>query len=154
MRRWDTETTICAIASGEVAPRRATERQHRSIPLRGIIRIAGPQAIPIAFSLGPHSLSQAPTLGKIPTISTRIASTVKLDSFGELPCDFWVWPNPQSYVGQPTVELHLIGCRPVLEELLSQLCRNGARLAEPGEFTMRAFLAGRMDLANARRSWE
>jgi tRNA modification GTPase len=46
-------------------------------------------------------------------------------------------------------ELHTIGSPPVLEAVLSTLCESGARLAEPGEFTLRAFLSGRIDLVQA-----
>ncbi len=53
----------------------------------------------------------------------------------------------QSFTGQPTVEFHLVGSQPLLSQLTKLLCSEGARLAEPGEFTFRAFLAGRMDLA-------
>jgi tRNA modification GTPase len=46
-------------------------------------------------------------------------------------------------------ELHTIGSPPLVSAVLSTVCRCGARLAEPGEFTLRAFLAGRVDLAQA-----
>jgi tRNA modification GTPase len=47
------------------------------------------------------------------------------------------------------VEIHTFGSPPLLECVLSNLCVAGARLAEPGEFTLRAFLAGRLDLTQA-----
>jgi tRNA modification GTPase len=46
-------------------------------------------------------------------------------------------------------EIHTVGSRPLLEAGLRALCAAGARLAEPGEFTLRAFLAGKMDLPRA-----
>lgn len=46
-------------------------------------------------------------------------------------------------------ELHLPGSEPILEAVLEDVCRYGARMARRGEFTMRAFLAGRMDLLQA-----
>jgi tRNA modification GTPase len=46
-------------------------------------------------------------------------------------------------------ELHTLGSPPVLHAALSAICQSGARLAEPGEFTLRAFLAGRLDLTQA-----
>lgn len=61
----------------------------------------------------------------------------------------WFWPTSRSYTGQPAAELHTIGSPPLLDAVVSELCRNGARLAQPGEFTLRAFLAGRLDLTQA-----
>jgi tRNA modification GTPase len=47
------------------------------------------------------------------------------------------------------VEIHTLGSPPLLELVLASICAGGARLAEPGEFTLRAFLAGRLDLTQA-----
>ena len=59
-------------------------------------------------------------------------------------------PNPfPSYTGQPVVEIHTIGSPPLLELALRSFCGAGARLAGPGEFTLRAFLSGRIDLGQA-----
>lgn len=60
-----------------------------------------------------------------------------------------LWPGERSYTGQPMVELHTTGSPPLLESVLADLYRRGVRPAEPGEFTLRAFLAGRIDLAQA-----
>ena len=46
-------------------------------------------------------------------------------------------------------EFHTLGSPPILEALLAALCASGARLAQPGEFTLRAFLTGRIDLTQA-----
>ena len=48
-------------------------------------------------------------------------------------------------------EFHLIGSPPLLEATIEHLCEKGARLARRGEFTMRAFLSGRIDLLQAAR---
>ncbi len=66
-----------------------------------------------------------------------------------LPCELYLWPGRRSYTGQPAAEFHTIGSPPLVEALLSALCRSGARLAQPGEFTLRAFLSGRIDLTRA-----
>jgi tRNA modification GTPase len=58
-------------------------------------------------------------------------------------------PGPGSYTGEDAAELHLHGGRAVLESVSEALVRGGARPAEPGEFTRRAFLNGRMDLLEA-----
>ena len=66
-----------------------------------------------------------------------------------VPVDLWLWPTGRSYTGQPSAELHLVGSPPIVDALLEQLYREGARPARAGEFTLRAFLAGRVDLLQA-----
>ena len=66
-----------------------------------------------------------------------------------VPCDVYLWPTQRSYTRQPSAELHLINSRPLVELALRALQQFGVRLARPGEFTQRAFLAGRIDLAQA-----
>jgi len=56
---------------------------------------------------------------------------------------------PNSYTGEDVVEIAAHGSPVLLEVLVQQCCARGARLAEPGEFTQRAFLAGRIDLTQA-----
>ena len=59
------------------------------------------------------------------------------------------FPAPHSYTGEDVLELHGHGGPVVLQQLLQRCLELGARLARPGEFTERAFLTGRMDLAQA-----
>ncbi|MFA7264384.1 MAG: tRNA uridine-5-carboxymethylaminomethyl(34) synthesis GTPase MnmE [Caulobacter sp.] len=59
------------------------------------------------------------------------------------------FPGPASYTGEDCAELHLHGGQAVVEAAISALSHLGARLAEPGEFTRRAFQNGRLDLAQA-----
>jgi len=56
---------------------------------------------------------------------------------------------PHSYTGENLAEISLHGNPSIVTALVDTLCHLGARLAEPGEFTMRAFLSGRIDLAGA-----
>ncbi len=65
------------------------------------------------------------------------------------PVEVMYWPNRRSYTGQPLVELHLPGSPCLLELVLGEAYRRGARPARPGEFTLRAFLAGKLDLLQA-----
>jgi len=67
----------------------------------------------------------------------------------ELPGEVYWWPGERSYARQPTVEFHTLGSPPLLNLALAAVCAAGARLARPGEFTLRAFLAGRLDLTQA-----
>ncbi len=61
-----------------------------------------------------------------------------------------IWlPGPGSYTGEDSAEFHLHGGRAVSAGVAEALVRLGARPAEPGEFTRRAFLNGRMDLLEA-----
>ena len=59
------------------------------------------------------------------------------------------FPAPHSYTGEPVLELHGHGGPVVMRALLAACLDAGARLAEPGEFTRRAFLEGKLDLAQA-----
>jgi tRNA modification GTPase len=56
---------------------------------------------------------------------------------------------PRTYTREEVVEVHLPGATPLVERLVRELAERGARLARPGEFTLRAFLNGRLDLAQA-----
>lgn len=66
-----------------------------------------------------------------------------------LPGALYYWPTSRSFTGQPLAEFHTISAPPLLEAAIEQLAARGARLARPGEFTLRAFLAGRVDLMQA-----
>ena len=111
---------------------------------RGIVRISGPNA--------PQCLRACfqPAAGwpEPPSFSPRVLRG-ELTGRRRLPCDLYVWPTRRSYTRQPAGELHTIGSPPLVEAALRTLCEHGARLAQPGEFTMRAFLAGRLDLTQA-----
>ena len=56
---------------------------------------------------------------------------------------------PHSYTGEESVEISVHGSRYIVNTIIELLCNNGARLAEPGEFSARAFAAGRIDLSQA-----
>lgn len=72
------------------------------------------------------------------------------DSSEELDRGLALWfPGPRSATGEDVGELHLHGSRAVLASVMTALRRRGLRLAEPGEFTRRAFLNGRLDLTQA-----
>ena len=60
-----------------------------------------------------------------------------------------VYHHPRSYTGENAVEFFLHGSQYIVAKTIEQCCLNGARIAEPGEFTLRAFLNGRMDLTQA-----
>ncbi len=114
--------------------------------VRGMVRLSGPQVLDCLagfFRLEDSSC----LLSDICFPSVVTGSVILPDA--RLPCDLLLWPSDRSYTRQPTAELHTLGSPPLLEQLLRTVCEQGARLAEPGEFTLRAFLAGRLDLTQA-----
>ena len=62
---------------------------------------------------------------------------------------FAFFPGPHSYTGQDTLEIFLHGGPFIVRQVLAALQKSGCRIAEPGEFTRRAFLNGKMDLTTA-----
>jgi tRNA modification GTPase len=115
--------------------------------LRGVVRISGPQVI--ACLKRCFRAAEDGDLSRIRHASVLPGTLQIAPPVGALQCDLYLWPNERSYTKQPSAELHTIGAPPLLEAALQTLCDAGARLAEPGEFTMRAFLAGRLDLTQA-----
>lgn len=120
--------TIVAIAS---APGRSAV---------GVLRLSGPKALPIAERLA----------GPLPPPRSAALRCFR-DAEGE-PLDqglVLVFPGPGSFTGEDVVELQGHGAPVVLDQLLRAAGRLGARLARPGEFSERAFLNGKLDLAQA-----
>ena len=79
-----------------------------------------------------------------------ISGRLRLEGFSSpSPCELYLWPTTASYTRQPTAEIHMPGSPPLLAATIRLACEHGARLAQPGEFTLRAFLAGRLDLTQA-----
>jgi tRNA modification GTPase len=114
---------------------------------RGIVRLSGPgvqHCLTACFHAEPRRAGAA-VAG--PTVLPGWFSWET--AIAPLPCEVLLWPGARSYTGQPVAEIHTLGSPPLLAAALAQLCRAGARLAEPGEFTLRAFLAGRIDLTQA-----
>ena len=60
-----------------------------------------------------------------------------------------IFRAPHSYTGEESVEISIHGSRYIATKVIDLLCRHGARMAEPGEFSARAFAAGRIDLSQA-----
>ena len=132
---YNPEDTIAAIAS---PPGGAA---------RGIIRLSGPRAIEIIAGAREASDAEPFAAPRRPAVLTANLRSDGLEA--TIPCQLYVWPTMRSYTRQPSIEIHTLGSAPVLQSLLRTLCRLGARLAAPGEFTLRAFLAGRLDLVEA-----
>jgi tRNA modification GTPase len=106
----------------------------------GVVRVSGPGASHIATVL----LGRMPLQRHAHYAAFRDADGTVIDH--GLLIHF---PAPHSYTGEDVVELQAHGSVPLLEALLRRVCALGARIARPGEFTERAFLEGRLDLAQA-----
>ena len=106
----------------------------------GIVRVSGPAAEVVARAIVGRTL--APRAATATTF--RAASGEALDEGLAL-----FFPAPHSYTGEAVLELHGHGGPAVLRLLLARCVELGARLAQPGEFTRRAFLNGKLDLVQA-----
>ncbi len=107
----------------------------------GIVRLSGTRAPAIAGTLLPDSTLRARTA----TLGTLVdAQGAPVDRVVAM-----LFPAPSSYTGEDLVEISCHGSPPVLRFTLERALELGARLAEPGEFTRRAFRNGRMDLVQA-----
>jgi tRNA modification GTPase len=111
---------------------------------RAVVRLSGPRALEIALSIFTPDQAIDATQRRIHPGSVRLPDIAAL-----LASDLIVWPAPRTYTGQPMAELHTISSPPLIELLIAALLNSGARAARPGEFTMRAFLAGKRDLPRA-----
>ena len=111
--------------------------------LRGIVRITGEDAISVLREMC-HGELQIASRAK----SYRVTLTLP-EPIGNLEVTALVWPTTRAYTGSPSVEIQTFGCGPILDAVLQRAISAGARPAGPGEFTMRAFLAGRLDLTQA-----
>ncbi|HID24445.1 MAG TPA: GTP-binding protein, partial [Planctomycetaceae bacterium] len=135
MTQFDLDDTIAALAS---APGPGE---------RGILRISGAGLWDVLESVLPCPLTSG---WRGVRRAERIVTAYRLPGCSaSLPVAVYLWPTSRSYTGQPMAELHTIGSPPLLEALLDRLFQAGARPARPGEFTLRAFLAGRIDLVQA-----
>lgn len=113
----------------------------------GIIRISGPEAVAVAEkifrakngkSLQPADSHRA-VYGEITDGSEIIDEVLCLPMYA-----------PHSYTKENVVEIHCHGGMMAMKKILALTLQHGARLAEPGEFTKRAFLNGRLDLSQAQ----
>lgn len=108
----------------------------------GVVRIAGPSAVAIVSQLsGVHALEARHATF---TRFTNPDDDVVVDHVVVT----W-FQAPHSYTGDDVVEVSAHGSPWVLQQIVELVCQGGARLAEPGEFTFRAYLNGRLDLVQA-----
>ncbi len=107
-----------------------------------VVRVSGKEAISIVNSCFDKDISNADGYtihyGHIVDGDTRVDEVLAS-----------VFRNPHSYTGEDSVEISGHGSPYITRRIIETLLKNGARMAEPGEFTMRAFLNNKLDLAQA-----
>ena len=127
--------TICALATAS------------GLGAIAIIRVSGPEAFTIC-----DPLFQSVKEGK--SLLHQKTHTIHLGTFkneGQLIDEVLVslFKGPNSYTGEHVVEISCHGSTYIQQQILQLLLRKGCRTAEPGEFTFRAFMNGKMDLSQA-----
>jgi tRNA modification GTPase len=111
----------------------------------GLVRLSGPRATEIAA----HVMTRREALQPRHATFTKLrVDPSRSISAGDQVVVTW-FPAPASYTGEHVVEISAHGSPVILRVIVDALVAGGARLARPGEFTFRAFLNGRMDLAQA-----
>lgn len=124
------ESTICALstASGQGAI--------------SVIRVSGPDAIDIVNTYFSKNLDEAAS-------HTAHFGTLRNDERVLDEVVLVVFRGPNSFTGEDVVEINCHGSRYIREEILRLLVTSSCRYAQPGEFTFRAFMSGKMDLSQA-----
>jgi len=113
----------------------------------GIVRLSGPQAVAIGAQLVRLRQPLEHGHARLADVLEGAENEIDSDRIDEALVTWFAAPN--SYTSEDVVEIAAHGSPVVLELLLKRALALGARLAEPGEFTLRAFLAGRLDLTQA-----
>ncbi len=119
---------------------------------RSIIRLSGRGMFDVLDSL----MLERPRLGEQSEYQSHRAyrivgrSQIKLEGQPiTVNVSAYCWPSSRSFTGQPSAELQVAGSPAICESLLNRVFQYGARPARKGEFTLRAFLAGHVDLMQA-----
>jgi tRNA modification GTPase len=118
----------------------------------GVVRLSGPRAHDIACALLGRTAPLAPRHATFARILDRPVTAEPGEGASARPLDQVVatfFPAPHSYTRQDVVEISAHGSPPLLSRIVELGIAAGARLAEPGEFTFRAYLQGRLDLIQA-----
>jgi tRNA modification GTPase len=103
----------------------------------GVVRISGPDSHDVASTL----------LDRVQPLEPRRATFTRARGIDEVIAT--AFPAPHSYTGEDVVEISAHGSPVVLRAIVEAAVAAGARLAQPGEFTLRAFLSGRLDLVQS-----
>jgi tRNA modification GTPase len=104
----------------------------------GLARLLGELLVPVS----PDAFAAC---GPARCVATRLGGGLDAD-WGPLAVDVLWWPGPAGPTGGPLAEIQLPASRPLVDSIVAGACARGARLARRGEFSLRSFLAGRLDL--------
>lgn len=107
----------------------------------GIVRLSGPEACAIACGLTGRA--------SLPPRHATVCHVNGADGSALDEAIVTFFRAPRSYTGEDLVEIAAHGSQTILEQIVAAAIRSGARLANPGEFTLRAHLSGRIDLVQA-----
>ncbi len=108
---------------------------------RTIVRITGPDTIDTCEQIFSRSIPKE--------TSALIAGSITIDHELRVDAKLYLFLSPHSYTGDDVAEIHIHTNASVTEALMRDLLGNGLRMAGPGEFTARAYLNGKIDLAQA-----
>lgn len=111
--------------------------------VRSILRITGPQTLSIC------ERGFQPDQGLPISHRTILAGSVRITDDLTVDASLYPFLAPHSYTGEDLIELHVFAGACIIEALLARLLTGGCRAAGPGEFTARAYLNGKLDLAQA-----
>ncbi|UCG57938.1 MAG: 50S ribosome-binding GTPase [Phycisphaerales bacterium] len=125
---YDVNDTIVAVSSASSGP-------------RVIVRMAGPDTLDVC-----NRIFNPPVAAKANRI---VAGSLSIDAELDVDAKLYVFLEPRSYTGDTLAEIHLYAPPTVTEALVGRLLARGVRTAGPGEFTARAYLNGKIDLAQA-----
>ena len=117
---------------------------------RGILRLSGDDCVRVLQDI--FQTNDSSELSEEIRPKIYVGMLTPWEPERAVPCDLYYWPQGYGYTGQCAVELHLWGSEPILDAVEHRILRSPqgkVRLARPGEFTLRAFLAGRLDLTQA-----
>jgi len=117
---------------------------------RAIVRLAGDGLdglLARLFAAAPPGFALPGAAPRV--VAARLAGDGLGGDWGAVPVEVLHWPGPAGPIGGPLAEVQLPCSAPLVEAVVAEACRHGARLAKGGEFTLRAFLVGRLDLLQA-----
>lgn len=127
---WETDDTIVALSSPPGPGGRA------------VIRLTGGRSLDIA-----GQVFHTPLPGEASRSS--VAGRLHIAGFAPIPATLLHFAAPRTMTAQAIVELHALSSQPIVDRVIAELLAVGARAARPGEFALRAFLAGKIDLPRA-----
>ena len=123
---YESNDTIVAVSSPSSGP-------------RVIVRISGPETVGICKQIFTPMITEAK--------SGLITGSIIVDDGLKVDAILYLFLAPRSYTGDDVAEIHLFANRAITGELFKNLLSRGLRPAGPGEFTARAYLNGKIDLA-------